>query len=380
MGRRSRRATHLLHVHQPENGPPASPSGITGDSAFDLGPGGPKRVRLYSGHAGQVTSIAPAEDGSWLVTASEDQTISAWSLADWPSHSHFGATFAIGNGMVVVKQVDLGSPAWEMGLVEGDEIFKLAVRGEDLFEAGQFGTAEQAQAALKSPEPGIELVAFAKREGRDKPFRAVGSVRTRPLWRFFPGLNREWVLWMWQASFYITSTSGDSKVGWLMNHPTMSKEPIYYPLERFRKGFEKRVVIDKLMNTRDVAAALKVAIDEKLWPADLALREPADTRLENVPERLAEPTTIRLIAKPRGDHPDLVPVKAELWINDFRFDPWIIKNGALDMPFKLEPKMLRSGLNRVVFQSFNRLGSRAESVKYVTNPNKPGSQSCSGSP
>ena len=50
---------------------------------------------LATGHAGDVTSIATDEDGTWAITASIDMTLAGWSLADWPS-GRLGAKFDLG--------------------------------------------------------------------------------------------------------------------------------------------------------------------------------------------------------------------------------------------------------------------------------------------
>src|SRR5947209_14785821 len=51
-----------------------------GFSLYELTEAGAKRVRLYTGHHGEVSAIAPSHDGTMVVTASPDQTIAAWSL------------------------------------------------------------------------------------------------------------------------------------------------------------------------------------------------------------------------------------------------------------------------------------------------------------
>ena len=119
-------------------------------------------------------SVAPSADHKLLVTASRDQTIACWSLADWPQQSELGASFVEQNGKIVVAKVGLGSPAWEAELVEGDEIvlfvfnntpvyhrparqgkpaaFPAALYTENLRRA--IGTPQECLAALRKSEPG----------------------------------------------------------------------------------------------------------------------------------------------------------------------------------------------------------------------------------
>src|SRR5207302_11269130 len=121
--------------------------------------------------------------------------LAAWSPSDWPSQAELGARFVVQDGRLRVKAVDVGSPAWEAGLVEGDEIEKwfLAARP-------QRGGPRQWQETLRHPEPGKEHYFHVKRGGRR--VELLTTVRQRPLWRFFPTRAGEWVLWMWRNSYY----------------------------------------------------------------------------------------------------------------------------------------------------------------------------------
>ena len=100
-----------------------------GFSMFVLEGNRARRVNLATGHAGDVMSIAAARDGTWCVTCGMDQTVSVWSLKDSPS-GLFGAVLQpAADGKLFVEHVDIGGPAWEMGLSKGDEILFLKVGG-----------------------------------------------------------------------------------------------------------------------------------------------------------------------------------------------------------------------------------------------------------
>src|SRR5207249_9250518 len=72
------------------------------------------RAKLFVGHGAEVNSIVADRTGEWFVTAGSDQTVAAWSLADWPSQRALGAAFEVdAAGRLVVGLVDVGSPAWE---------------------------------------------------------------------------------------------------------------------------------------------------------------------------------------------------------------------------------------------------------------------------
>ena len=95
-----------------------------GLSVLELHVAAGRADRLATGHAGDVTSIATDEDGTWAITASVTLTLAGWSLADWPNGG-LGPSSASRRQRTPVDEVDLGGPAWEMGL-EGDEIIMVS--------------------------------------------------------------------------------------------------------------------------------------------------------------------------------------------------------------------------------------------------------------
>lgn len=339
-----------------------------GFSLFEVTSEGVRRVKLYTGHQGEVTALCPSADGTWLVSASRDQTVSGWSLADWPSGNGIGATFRARGDRVQVTQVDVGSPAWEMGLIAGDEITFLAVGAREFFGPGLTASADEAKETLERAAPGEEIFVHVNRAGRPQPFRTLSTMRQRPLWRFLPGPNREWVLWSWHGGFYDTSTNGDTLAGWVLNDPTLSQEPRFFRLEQFREAFHREDVIDELVETHDIAAALKVGLGANPVPIPLGLNEPPATRIEVKSSAEARPVTIRCVATARGEQMDFLPQRVELWINDYRFRVWEPRGQSFDETLTIEADELRSGSNRLTLQAFNRLGGRSEAVATVAGP------------
>ncbi|MCX7701817.1 MAG: hypothetical protein N2039_13145, partial [Gemmataceae bacterium] len=339
-----------------------------GFSLFLLTPSGPRRLKLYTGHQGEVTSLCPSADGRWLVSASNDQTMAGWSLEDWPSGTGFGARLTALPASVRVDEVAVGSPAWEMGLIPGDEITFLAVAGREFFGPGLPPTAADAKAALDSARPGDEVFIHVRRTGRDSPIRTLSTLRQRPLWRLFPNVDREWVMWTWHGNYYDTSTNGDSLVGWVMNDPSMSREPRFFRLEQFRDAFQREDVIEELLDTLDVGKALSVALGSNPVAVNLGLNEPPSTRIEVDSSQTPGRITCRLFATARGDHVDFLPQRVEFWMNDFRYRVWEPRGQSFSETVTVDAKDLRSGPNRLILQAFNRLGGRSEAVVQVTQP------------
>ena len=85
---------------------------------------------------------------------------------------------------------------------------------------------------LRDPVPGLDHHFRVKRDSRLVDMQT--TVRQRPLWRFFPMRDGEWVLWMWRNPFYDTSTRGDFAIGWHVNAADLTSTPAFYRAERFR--------------------------------------------------------------------------------------------------------------------------------------------------
>jgi WD40 repeat protein len=327
-----------------------------------------RRTRLCVGHQGEVTALALSDDRKWLVSASNDQTVSAWSLASWRGEAELGAAFELRRGRLCVKAVDLFSPAWEAGLVEGDEVVLLAVANEKVFDrdgSKQFGRATgkpaDALKALARPEPGKELVFGVHRGKRKELLVHLTTVRQRPLWRFFPTRDREWVLWMWRYHYYDTSTNGDSFVGWHLNNgASAEKKPTFYRAEQLRERFHRPAVLDKLLLSRDVKAALDEAGDG-LAPPDFRGFEPPAVRMRLSADRVTDQDlTVTLTADPQNDNPDLLPQRAELWVNGHRFRRWLPQGRRFEATVKVPREVLWKGANQLTFQCYNRVAGRGE--------------------
>lgn len=351
-----------------------------GLSIFELTEQGPRRTRLYTGHQGEVMSLGLSADFTWLVSAGRDQAVSAWSLADWPSQAELGAKFRLEKSKIFVDAVDVGSPAWEAGLLKGDEIVLFAFdRNQFLYDPNnsvsdtkrtamkinKIGTAVECAEQLHNPVPGKEFYFKVKRGQRE--VELLTTIRQRPLWRFFPTRNREWVLWMWRSYYYDTSTNGDFLIGWHVNNRDPDREPTFYRAEQFRKHFHRPEVIDKLLGSRNVEAALRVATTNPLPPAFDTMEPPA-VRIEVIRGATQREGDIHvaLIAEPRGDNPDHQPQQVDLWINDYRFQSWQAEGQPFRTTVVIPAHRFRAGVNQLTLQAYNILGGRAEATARVT--------------
>jgi WD40 repeat protein len=338
-----------------------------GLSVYELRVGDkPKRVRLCVGHQGEVMAVGVSADRSWMVSASNDQTITAWTLSNrWPSQAILGADFEVEGNSLRVKSVDAGSPAWEAGLVAGDNVVLFAFAGKPVP-----GGPAAWRARLEDPVPGKEHYFRVRRDGKDVDM--LTTARQRPLWRFFPTRDgRDWVIWMWRNAYYDSSLKGDYAIGWHINSSEPGKSPKFYRAEQLRKIYRSRTVIDKLLLTRNVRTALQVFGDNPL-PAYFDKSEPPAVAMTLA--ALPDGWEATLTTTPHGDNPDNQPRAGELWVNDYRaarwpdFDNWEKKGKSLVRKVKIPANFLRAGENTVTFQIFNRLGGRSEDSRTITDP------------
>ncbi len=334
------------------------------------------RTKLFIGHGAEVTSVVADKQGTWFVTASSDQTVAGWSLAQ----PVLGAAFEAKGGQLVVTRVDVGSPAYEAGLTKGDLIDYLAVDARRIFDQRDgkppFGIREDALSALQHPLPGIELVFGWVSPGQVGHRMTPSRVKQRPLWKWFPAFddrNRltDSVIWMWYGSYYYTdSVHGDRMIGWHMNDLNVDGTPTFHPLERFKHLFLKPDAIARLIATRSIEETLKEAQDGNPQRRSFRSVEPAPVSLaikQNVVRRDGVPLTVSV--NPQGNNPDLIPSQVELWVNDYRFDSWP-GNGkdALLKDVVIPASAFRAGDNQITVLAMNPARGRAEESQLIANP------------
>jgi WD40 repeat protein len=347
-----------------------------GISIFELQEGqAPHRVRLYVGHEGEVMALAPSADGKLLVSASRDQTISAWSLADWSSHPELGARFVVKDNKVFVRRVDPGSPAWEAnadqsrkqdGLAEGDEIALFAFNSNDFLydphnqikEAERkkreikrlSKSAEECLRYLERPVPGKQFHFRVKREGVETLLDLQTTVRQRPVWRFFPMRDGEWVLWRWRDYHYDTSTHGDRYIGWQVSGD-VAETPQFYRAEQYRNRFHRPDKIQTVL----------VQGWEKPDRVNLPDIEPPEVSLE-ASARVVKDAGVKvaLTVAPHGEEALQDVVRVVFWVNDYRYKVLVPQGRNLKEPIEIPENLLELGPNTLTVQAYNRAGGRGE--------------------
>jgi hypothetical protein len=337
------------------------------------------RIYLCAGHQGEVMSVAPAADGSWLVSASTDQTIAAWSMHDRDS-SELGATFEVERGRLRVTGVDFFSPAYEMGLAEDkqQEVTFLAFDGQPVYaseDSGRkpCGTAEEALERLRRPQPGKEFY-LEVRSGKERPVPMPTRVLRRPIWRLFPTCapKNQWVIWLWAHHYYDTSSAGDKYIGWLINNAEgkdgLGKTPAFQRAEQLSAVYYQQELFENLLSRppseKSLQEALKVIkVEDRsgFTLPDFDKREPPFVKIaadKGVVED--KDLDVKLHVETRSTNPDYRARRAELWVNDHRVKSWDLEGGALDTSWTIKSDSLRDGDNVLTLVCFHRIQSLGE--------------------
>jgi WD40 repeat protein len=370
-----------------------------GVSIYELRPGKVRLARLLNGHESEVMAVAPSANGKLLVTAGRDQTIACWSLEDWPTKSEMGASFTASGGKLAVRKVDPGSPAWEAGLTDGDEVVMVVSidrdrRGGFLYDPEKQGparygfrlpnprpvTTEQVAALLANAEPAREYLFVTRQGGRTE--KHLTTVRQRPLWRFFPTRKEagsNWVLWRWRDYYYDTNAAEpDRLLGWMVfDERDLKVAPTFHPLSHFsgsgmrgpkgeHKGFHNPDKVWKFIKSTNQEPE-KVIFPE-IEPPEVRLRveAPPDAKKK-------QPLVLRATARPRNPGEKQKLSRVVLWLDDFQYRALTPNaDGVIDEQVTIPLDRLRASRNVITLSAFNNEGGRGQDtvVRFFEDPSR----------
>lgn len=337
-----------------------------GVSIYDLVPGKIRRTKVLLGHDANVTAIAASADGKRLVTAGRDMTINGWSLEDWPGHPTLGARFTLDNGkLMVTTEPALGSPLWEAGMSQGDEVLLLVINRKIIFNrlnkyGGPRGTAEAALEALRHPEAQIEHYFAYRRQKDGKVVEQLTTLPDRPLWRFFPTIRDDWVLWRWRDFYYDTGTTADHLIGWQRSFEIHQTPQFITAQDRSTTFLSPERVSEA---TVEWERNQKWILYSKMDPPVPELQVVSRVAGITIPGKEGVPAGDKLqlrlgLKAPNPENKFQIPDKVFLWINDHHWKTWEIggRQGGnvplIDMPVTVEVPVekLRRGRNDLILQ------------------------------
>jgi WD40 repeat protein len=260
---------------------------------YDAAQRGYRRTRYLAGHSGPVYALAPSPDGRWLVTGSADQTLRLWSLAGCDAVPPLGATInptrTGARGPVIGAVSPLGF-ADAMGMKVGDAI-------EQFFINGAAFNTSLVRERVDQERPGT-LLEFQVRRGAG--LVNLGTTkRDNPALSLFPGLDREWVLWMPQG-YYETSIAGDRKyLGWHRNRVDINQPTDFFTIDKFEQELRRPDVLGLLWSTADLGRALALLPNPAQEPAQIVSDDrPPTVRILEPARRPDGPLIVRAAGLP----------------------------------------------------------------------------------
>lgn len=217
-------------------------------------------LRHLRGHFDYVTSLGVSRDVRYLASASADGTVRVWSLSacsqgrDAPGR--WGAEFAVDGDRLVVKTVDPAGPLFYKGVREGDLLKSIGWRHE---KQGEMSASQPDDIVrqLRAVSWQTQVLFRFSRAGADRPpFQLLPA--WQPLANLFVSNEAEWAYWT-PEGYYDASPNGHTLFGWQVNRG-LQQTPEFYRADQFRKNLERPEVLERLLPTGSLDAALRQAM------------------------------------------------------------------------------------------------------------------------
>ena len=245
----------------------------------------PRLLRYYRDHSGAVTSISSSQDGRYLVSGSEDQTVKIWSLAGvlqgTVTSRSWGATFTAQGNRLVVSNVNPAGIAYARSMRNGD-VIKSFAGFDDNKKVFRAATAAQMLQYFETLPIYRQKLLTLERNGQLVPNPDDPSGQGRrlivpgwePLLTLFVDRNNEWALFTPEGYFDSSVAEGGDLFGWHINqrinnaaNPNAVQEltPRFLKGANLQKEMEKPDVIRRILRQGNVIGALQ-AMNEQVPP------------------------------------------------------------------------------------------------------------------
>ncbi len=265
----------------------------------------PELLRQFRDHSGRITSLSSSADGKYLVSGSDDTTISVWNLQDLftasKSVNRWGADFEIDGGQLIARNVREDGPLYFRGVREGDVLQQLEWTDYQAQSFDESAPEKMQQRLLDLPFDIMPHLVFTRR-GRPGPdFQSYPA--WRPLATLFIDQEREWAFWT-PAGYYDASFNGHQRFGWQINHRYVDRQVEYYRAAQFRKALERPDIMRRLLAAGSLTAAMQQTVSQ-IGPS------PAESAIVN---QIESKPTIRLRTPAPGDtiEGDTLVVEADI--------------------------------------------------------------------
>ena len=220
--------------------------------------------RAYIGHGGLVSAISPASNGRLIASSSTDRTIRLWSLEDYVPTGIFDFKFENS----AVREVVPGSSSERAGVQVGDRI--VSIDGKSLTEMFELMLLNKFDY-----KPGQVVPVQMKRGDQTYDYDMTmesGYDFSEPVLNFYMGDDGQWIIWH-PHGYYDASPGADRLIGWHLNRGP-DKSAAFFEVQQFRKTLYRPDIIDGILETGSLKAALAQVDDSKYEKEFVDFRNP----------------------------------------------------------------------------------------------------------
>ncbi|MEZ6124167.1 MAG: caspase family protein [Planctomycetaceae bacterium] len=224
-------------------------------------------VRHFRDHSGLIHDLSVSADGRYLVSTSIDKSIRIWSLSglDRPvQESIYGASIVQQGNDVVFQNVDPAGIAFARGARNGSHLHRYGADGNPHTSI----KATEMLQMLAAQSPLLTGYLWIRERGvRFDPGPAPDDDRIvivpgwEPLMTLVVDRNDDWVLFTPEGYYNASVAEGNRLFGWQINQGR-DVSPRYESASHLQKIFEKPNVIDSILKSGSVAAALGDAVTD----------------------------------------------------------------------------------------------------------------------
>lgn len=213
-------------------------------------------LRRFRGHSDFITSLGVSRDGRFLASGSADGTVRIWGLSNYRAGraplGRWGAEFAVDGDMLKVGKLDPAGPLFYKGVREGDVLKSIGWFDERTGPMRQERPTEMLGTLSGISWQTQALLQFSRGGDDRSPFQLLPA--WQPPAQLFVSDQDEWAFWT-PEGYYDASANGHTLFGWQVNRGLLAA-PDFFRADQFRKNLERPDVMERLLPTGSLNAAL----------------------------------------------------------------------------------------------------------------------------
>ncbi len=257
---------------------------------FDAGSG--LKIGRLSGHTDAIRSLAFSGDGRWLLSASDDRTVSAWDaleLASSTDRTLKGVKLKQANAGLVVSSVDPKGPLAAEDLKPDDRI--TSIHRANKWDS--VGTPRQLADAIFEFKPGDTVWVLRLRGGASKVVRfevAKAVAERKPMLSLFldePGGASRWLAWTPSGSYDRSDQAVEGLIGFHFNPPLPGGVVRFASVADYRDRRSPGLVRRRFFGDPPPPPPPPIRAELRIVPDPLDLARPGPPRNRPIALRLA---------------------------------------------------------------------------------------------